>query len=283
MIQWYPGHMAKAKREIREKLRIIDIVVELRDSRIPVSSSNPDLPGLLGNKTRIIVLNKSDLSDPSVTDAWINTLSSSGDEVVPVEAVTGKGLAEVRRIASSVAAELSRRMAARGRRPRPARMLVVGVPNVGKSTFINRLAGRSAARTGDRPGVTRGQQWVSVGRSLQLLDTPGLLWPKFDDQQVGIKLAVTSAVDDRLTDAEMLSRWLIKFLVDRYPEVLSRYVGDEHLPPDCDEIVLLIGRRRGCLLSGGRVDTQRTAEMILKDFRAGRIGRVPLERPEDCL
>lgn len=281
MIQWYPGHMAKAKREIREKLRIIDIVVELRDSRVPVASSNPDLPNLLGDTTRIIVLNKADLSDPSVTEAWVSTFSSSGDRAVPVQAVSGKGLAEIKRIASSVASELCSKMAARGRRPRPARMLVVGVPNVGKSTFINRLAGRSAARTGDRPGVTRGQQWVSVGGSLQLLDTPGLLWPRFDDQEVGIKLAVTSAVDDKLTDLETLSQWLIRYLSSHYPDVLLKYSGAEKLSPDPDEVVHVIGSGRGCLMSGGRVDTLRTAEMILKDFRSGRIGRVSLERPGD--
>jgi len=279
MIQWYPGHMAKAKREIREKLQIIDIVVELRDARIPESSSNPDLPGLIGSKSRIIVLNKADLSDPSITQAWVNALSSSEAHAVPVEAISGKGLEDVKRLAASVAAEISDKMIARGRRPRPARMLVVGVPNVGKSTFINRLAGRKATRTGDRPGVTRGQQWVSVGRSLHLLDTPGLLWPKFDDQEVAIKLAVTSAVDDRLTDAEALSRWLVEFLIGHYPDALAKYCGVERVPGDTDLVMDLIGRGRGCLQSGGRVDTRRAAELILKDFRSGRIGQISLERP----
>lgn len=281
-IQWYPGHMAKAKREIREQLRIIDIVVELRDSRIPDASSNPDLPGLVRDKTRIVVLNKVDLSDPEITQGWVSALSHAGVPAVPMDSSSGTGLDTLKSLANAVAADLSKRLAARGRRPRPARMMVVGVPNVGKSTLINRLARRSAARTGNKPGVTRGQQWVSVGKSLQLLDTPGLLWPKFDDPQVGIKLAVTSAIDDRLTDAESLCHWLIEFLRGNYRAELERYcdLDDiDQLPSDPAHVVHHIGRKRGCLLSGDRVDTLRAAELMLRDFRTGRIGRVSLERP----
>lgn len=280
-IQWYPGHMAKAKREISERLKIIDIVLEIRDSRIPRASGNPDLAALIGGKTRIVVLNKADLADPVATEGWRAALSR--DEALTVEADSRSvaGLRQVRAEASAAAARLSERLAARGRRPRPARMLVVGVPNVGKSTIINRLAQRGAARTADRPGVTRGQQWVTVGKSLELLDTPGLLWPRFDDPEVGVKLAVTAAIDDRLTDVEELCNWLIDFLMRRYPLELSSYCGLDSLPSIPGELIDRIGRLRGCLQSGDRVDSRRAAEVILRDFRDGKIGRISLEHPGD--
>lgn len=280
-IQWYPGHMAKAKREMSERLRIIDIVVEIRDARIPRASSNPDLAALIGEKTRIIVLNKADLADPVATEGWAATLSHSDGITVPVDSRAGTGIRQLKKEASAVADALSRRLASRGRRPRPSRMLVAGVPNVGKSTIINRLARRVAARTADRPGVTRGQQWVSVSGSLELLDTPGLLWPRFEDPEVGIKLAVTSAIDDRLTDAQELCVWLIDLLTRHYPRVLSRYCELDSLPSSALDVIDQIGRRRGCLLSGDRVDSQRAAAVILRDFRSGKIGRVSLEHPSD--
>ena len=264
----------QGQAEISERLKIIDIVLEIRDSRIPRASANPDLALLIGEKTRIIVLNKADLADPVATGGWKAALSRAEALTVEADSRRGAGLSQVRKEASAAAARLVERLAARGRRPRPARMLVVGVPNVGKSTIINRLAQRGAARTGDRPGVTRGQQWVTVGKSLELLDTPGLLWPRFDDPEVGIKLAVTSAIDDRLTDVEKLCNWLLDFLMRSYPRELSTYCELDPLPSNPVEIIDRIGRLRGCLQSGDRVDARRAAEVILRDFRDGKIGRI---------
>ena len=280
-VQWFPGHMAKARRMMQESVKLVDVVCEIADARIPISSRNPELDGLLAGRPRLLVLNRTDLADPAVTKLWTAAFRAEGVSVIETDARSGKGvsgfLPAVRALLSDKIAALE----AKGQGGRPIRAMVVGVPNVGKSTFINKLAGRKAAIASDRPGVTRGKQWISVG-GLQLLDTPGLLWPKLDGENVGEHLAFTGAVKDQILDVEALAAHLIKWLAERYTALLTaRYKIEADADAPGWELLERAARKRGFLISGGEVDTERMSNILLDEFRGGVIGRISLERPGD--
>ncbi|NLM09731.1 MAG: ribosome biogenesis GTPase YlqF [Clostridiaceae bacterium] len=281
-IQWFPGHMAKTRRMLSENLKLIDVVIELLDARIPKSSQNPEINKLARNKPRVIALNKSDLADPEKNNLWINRFKQDGIDAVCINAITGEGLpnllAQLRKIMES---EL-KKAAERGRRSRPIKTMIVGIPNVGKSALINKIAGRATAVTGDRPGVTRNKQWVRVNPEIQLMDTPGILWPKFDDPQTGMNLAFTGAIRDEIIDIATLASNLLEVLSKLYPEQLkSRYKFDEIREKPGHVLLEEAGRKRGCLVSGGEVDYYRISSIVLDEFRAAKIGRITLESPEE--
>ena len=280
-VQWFPGHMAKARRMMTESVKLVDVVCEIADARIPISSRNPELDGLLAGRPRLLVLNRTDLADPAVTKLWTAHFKAAGVPVIETDARSGRGVSGFQ---SAVRALLSDKIAAleaKGQGGRPIRAMVVGVPNVGKSTFINKLAGRKAAIASDRPGVTRGKQWISVG-GLQLLDTPGLLWPKLDGENVGEHLAFTGAVKDQILDVEALAAHLMKWLAERYPALLTaRYKIEPAADAAGWELLEAAARKRGFLISGGEVDTERMSNILLDEFRGGVIGRISLERPGD--
>lgn len=271
-IQWFPGHMAKARRLLGEQLKVVDVVIELADARLPLSSRNPILKELLGNKSRLLLLNKIDLADEEWAERWLNVLRQDA-AALTVSAATGQGFRrifpELERLASGQMAKL----AAKGVRPRSMRVMVVGIPNIGKSTFINQLSGSAKAKTGNKPGVTRGNQWIRIHEKVELLDTPGLLWPKFEDPEVGLKLAATGAIKDEVFNQEELAEWLLGWLKTFHSEALVSYQAKGV------ELTLEgIGRARGCLVQGGAVDRLKAAQQILRDFRQGRLGRITLDR-----
>jgi ribosome biogenesis GTPase A len=286
-IQWFPGHMTRARRQIQEKLKLIDIAIELLDARIPLSSRNPMIDEILQGKPRLIILNKADLADPRATDRWISFFAEQGHSCIAVDSSTGSKVGEIPVKAKAILHEKIARMIAKGMNPRALRALIVGIPNVGKSTLINRLAGRNIAITGDRPGVTKGQQWIKVGTEMELLDTPGILWPKFEDQTVGYRLAVTGAIKEDILYIEDVAFFAIKDLIKHYWDVLKERFGLDEPPADpedTDEAVRVmeaIGRKRGCLISGGRVDLEKTSGIILRELRAGKLGRITFEEPKD--
>ncbi|MDD2956536.1 MAG: ribosome biogenesis GTPase YlqF [Oscillospiraceae bacterium] len=281
-IQWFPGHMAKTRRLMRESIRLVDVVVEITDARIPFSSRNPELPRLVGDKPRIVLLNKCDSADPEVTRAWCDYYEARGVSAIATDCRSGKGLKQLDGVIRKVlAAELEKRER-RGMSGAPIRMMVVGIPNVGKSSFINRLAGSRRAKVEDRPGVTRGRQWVSLDNGMDLLDMPGILWPKFEDKTVGEHLAFTGAVKDDVMDLELLAMRLLELLNREYPQLLrERYrLDDEEVEGiEAFDLLELVGRKRGMLMAGGHVNTERTAIAVLDEFRGGRIGRISLEKP----
>ncbi|WP_223066753.1 ribosome biogenesis GTPase YlqF [Paenibacillus caui] len=284
-IQWFPGHMTKARRQIQEKLGLIDLVIELLDARLPLSSRNPMIDEILAGKPRMIVLNKSDLADPAVTKEWLRFFKEEGHGVLEVNASTGQGIKEIPLKAKELLKEKIDRQIAKGIRPRALRALIVGIPNVGKSTLINRLAGKNIAVTGDRPGVTKGQQWIKVGGEMELLDTPGILWPKFEDQNVGYRLAVTGAIREEILNVEDIAFFAVKYLAKYYwPQLKERFELEEQ-PQDFDnpdEIVAVmeaIGRKRGCIVSGGRIDLTKASGILLRELRAGKMGRYSMEAP----
>ncbi len=284
-IQWFPGHMTRAKRQIQDKLKLIDLAIELLDARVPLSSRNPMIEEILNGKPRLIVLNKADLADPRATEQWMNYFRNEGHESIAIDSNTGTRVAEVPLKAKEILHDKIARQIAKGINPRAIRGLIVGIPNVGKSTLINKLAGRAIALTGDRPGVTKGQQWIKVGTEMELLDTPGILWPKFEDELVGYRLAMTGAIREQILNIDDIAFFAMQELTDRYWTALAeRYELDK--PPsdshDSDEIVRVmedIGRRRGCLVSGGRVDLEKASGIILRDLRSGKLGRITLEAP----
>ncbi|QKG84636.1 ribosome biogenesis GTPase YlqF [Kroppenstedtia pulmonis] len=281
-IQWYPGHMAKARRQVEEKLKQVDVVYELLDARLPLSSRNPMIHELTAGKPRVVLLTKSDLADPAVMPAWISFFRSTGLEVLPVDTLSGKGIKQIVTISQERMKDQFAALQKKGIRRRRIRAMVLGVPNVGKSALINRLAGRSATKTGNRPGVTRSQQWIKVGDGLELLDTPGILWPKFDDHRVGLRLAASSAIKEDILPVEEVSIYLLDYLRHRYKEQLrERYRLEEVSGGEPLSLLEDVGRRRGCMMRGGEVDLEKAAEIVLKDFRSGRFGRVSLEFPED--
>lgn len=282
-IQWFPGHMAKTRRMIGECLPLVDIVIELRDARIPQSSANPELAGWIAGKKQLIVLNKCDTADPAVTNRWLNYYRKNGIPAIAVDSKTGKGLNQFLPLVREELSELLERRAVRGMAGRPLRMMIVGIPNVGKSSFINKMAGEKRAKVEDRPGVTRGKQWVTISRDIELLDMPGVLWPKFEDSAVGERLAFTGAVKDQVLDIELLAMRLLSWLREEYPDLLARYKitpdSAEGLEPY--ELLELVGRKRGMLISGGEVNTERAAIMVLDEYRAGKLGKLSLEVPPE--
>lgn len=282
-IQWYPGHMTKTRRQMEADLKHVDIVVELVDARIPISSRNPDIDAICGDKPRIILLNRADQADPRMTKIWTNYfIRERGIQAAAVDSRSGAGVGQMVSLARNALKEQIAKWQEKGQVGRPVRAMVVGVPNVGKSTFINKLARRKSAKAGDRPGVTRGKQWVSVDKGLELLDTPGILWPKFEDEMTGLHLAFTGAVKDEVTDMEGLACALMELLRDRYPQVLSeRYKLTDLEGKQGWELLEQGARKRGMLISGGEADTERMAKVLLDEFRGGKLGRFTLEAPED--
>ena len=280
-IQWYPGHMTKTRRQIEADLKQVDAVCEILDARIPISSRNPDIDSICGSKPRIVVLNRMDLADPVTTKAWVAYFKSKGMAALPTDCKTRKGIGDFQPAVRSVLKEKIDRNAQRGMN-RPLRVMIVGIPNVGKSTLINQISGRKGAKAENRPGVTRGKQWVTVESSLLLLDTPGILWPKFEDPEVGMMLAYTGAVKEGVIDIEELSCRLIQLLHQRYPQALKDRYGID-TPEDLPgyELLELAGRKRGFLVSGGEVNTERMAKVLLDEYRSGKLGRFTLETPED--
>ncbi len=281
-IQWYPGHMTKTRRQMEADLKHVDIVVELVDARIPISSRNPDIDAICGDKPRIIMLNRADQADPQRTKAWVNYFTQRGIQAAAVDSRSGTGVNGMVALARNALKDQIARWKEKGQVGRPVRAMVVGVPNVGKSTFINKLARRKSAKAGDRPGITRGKQWVSVDKGLELLDTPGILWPKFEDKTTGLHLAFTGAVKDEVTDMEGLACALLELLRDRYPQtVAERYKLTGLDEQQGWELLEQGARKRGMLISGGEADTERMAKVLLDEFRGGRLGRFTLEVPED--
>ncbi|MCR6096022.1 ribosome biogenesis GTPase YlqF [Salipaludibacillus agaradhaerens] len=278
-IQWYPGHMAKAKREVQEKLKIIDVVIEIVDARIPLSSRNPMIDDLTSHKPRLILLNKADLADSQLTKQWVQYFEKKNFAVLTVDAQLGKGIKDIPMKVRELAKPLLDKFRAKGMNPRALRALILGIPNVGKSTVINRLANKKITKIGDRPGVTKSQQWIKVGKEMELLDTPGILWPKFEDQDVGFRLALTGAIKEEIFDFQETIVFLLNELKTSYPERLKERYHLETLAEDITELLDDIGTRRGCLVAGGLVDYDRTAEMIFRDFRQGKLGHISLERP----
>ena len=282
-IQWYPGHMTKTRRQMEADLKHVDIVVEIVDARIPISSRNPDIDAICGNKPRIVVLNRADQADPPLTRTWADYFNKTlGIPAAAADSRAGTGVGQMAALARSALKEQIARWKEKGQVGRPIRAMVVGVPNVGKSTFINKAAKRKSAKTGDRPGVTRGKQWVSVDSGLELLDTPGILWPKFEDETTGLHLAFTGAVKDEVTDLEGLACALLELLRDRYPQaVKERYKVAELEGRQGWELLEDCAKNRGMRISGGEVDTERMAKLLLDEFRGGKLGRFTLEAPED--
>lgn len=273
-IQWYPGHMAKAKKKLIEQIEWVDVVIELGDARLPLSSRNPLLRKLLGNKLRVVLLNKVDLADKTQTEKWLQELAKE-TPVLAISATTSTGIKRIIPLLEELMAEKMERLAAKGIRNRPTRAMVVGIPNIGKSSLINQLTGGGQAKTGNKPGVTRGNQWIRIHNKVELLDTPGMLWHKFDDPLVGRKLAVTGAIRDEVFDQEELAGWLLDWLNENYPQEIRNYYRLSN-----EEVSLEgIGQKKGCLVSGGRVDTLKASQQILKEFRSGKIAKVTM----DCL
>ena len=279
-IQWYPGHMTKARRMMEEDIKLIDIVIELVDARIPLSSKNPDIDKLAGQKSRMILLNKYDLADPLRTSEWENWFKNQGFFVYKLDARKGGQMKAITNIIQEACKEKIERDRRRGIINRPVRAMIVGIPNVGKSTFINTYAGKACAKTGNKPGVTKGKQWIRLNKNVELLDTPGILWPKFDDPTVGERLALIGSIKDEILNITDLSVKLIEFLKEFYPGILAeRYAVDEN----CDKIVLLegIAEARNCRQKGNTLDIDKASKLLIDDFRSGKLGRITLEFPQE--
>ncbi|WP_024734789.1 ribosome biogenesis GTPase YlqF [Enterocloster asparagiformis] len=280
-IQWYPGHMTKAKRAMKEDLKLIDLVIELVDARVPLSSRNPDIDDLGAGKARIVLLNKADLADEALNRRWAQWFTERGMHVVKIDARNKGTLKQIQAVVQEACKEKIERDRKRGILNRPIRAMVVGIPNVGKSTFINSFAGKACAKTGNKPGVTKGNQWIRLNKTLELLDTPGILWPKFEDQQVGLKLALIGSINDEILNRDELALELVNVLNRRYPGVLAERYQLENAG-DCDTTQVLeqVARQRSCLAKGGELDLPKAARLLLDDFRSGRLGRITLEEPE---
>ena len=281
-IQWFPGHMTKTRRMITANLSLVDAVVEILDARIPVSSRNPEMDRLTGGKPRLLILNKSDMADERTTQQWLHRLRRSGCAAVAMDCKSGKGVKQFHPALRELLKEQIALWRANGLVNRPIHVMVVGIPNVGKSSLINKMAGSKRAKVEDRPGVTRTKQWVKLGDGVEMLDTPGVLWPKFDDQQAAQRLAFTGAINDDVLDIEALAMLLLEYLHEAYPQALTaRYKID--LPEGTEGRILLeeLGRKRGMLVSGGEVNTERAAITLLDEFRSGKLGRITLEAPEN--
>ena len=276
-IQWFPGHMAKARRKIKEILPLIDAVAEVVDARIPYSSRNPELRDIIENKPLIILLNKCDMADKTATDGWIKHYKAEGITAIPIDCKSGKGLGFFKDTVKNSLAEKLEYYVNKGMVGKPLRVMVVGIPNVGKSSFINRIAKNTKAKVENRPGVTRGNQWFTIDKQLELLDTPGVLWPKFEEQRVGEHLAFTGAVKDRILDTELLAMRLLEILSENYKELLKNRYGELDFTADSYEPLCQIGRKRGMVVRGGETDTERAANMLLEEYRNCKIGKITLE------
>ena len=281
-IQWYPGHMTKTRRNMEADLKLVDAVCEIVDARIPFSSRNPDIDAICGQKPRMMILNRIDLADPAATDVWQNYWQAQGMTVVRTDCKSRRGIDRFVPAVRSMLAEKLQRYADKGQTGRALKLMIVGIPNVGKSTFINQIAGRKGAKAENRPGVTRGKQWITVDQGLLLLDTPGILWPKFEDPEVGMRLAYTGAVKEDVIDTETLACHFIALLAKYYPQTLSeRYKLEAPEGADGYELLQLAGKKRGYLVSGGEVNTERMAKALMDDYRSGKLGKLTLESPED--
>ncbi len=281
-IQWFPGHMAKTKRKIKEILPIIDAVAEVVDARIPLSSRNPDLNEIIENKPHIILLNKCDMADNTATKEWVDFYKSQGVAAIPIDCKSGKGLGAFKDTVKSALKDKLESYKEKGMVGKPLRIMVIGIPNVGKSSFINKIAGKTRAKAENRPGVTRGNQWFTIDKQLELLDTPGVLWPKFDDQTVGEHLAVTGAVKDNVLDTELLAMRLLEILIKDYPDLLTARYGELNFSLDAWDLLSVIGKKRGMVIRGGETDTVRAANMLLEEYRNQKIGNITLERVQNA-
>ena len=278
-VQWYPGHMTKAKRQMQEDLKLIDLIIELVDARVPLSSRNPDIDQLGQNKSRLILLNKADLADERQNEAWKEYFQSKGFHVVKVDSRNGAGMKTIQNVIQEACKEKIERDRRRGIKNRPIRAMVAGIPNVGKSTFINTFAGKACAKTGNRPGVTKGKQWIRLNKNVELLDTPGILWPKFEDQEVGIRLAFVGSIKDDILNMEELALKLIDYLKERYTGLLEKRYGISEAG-NAVEILGAIAKARGCLKKGEELDYTKASGLLFDDFRGGKIGRITLEWAE---
>ena len=282
-INWFPGHMRKTQREIKENLKLVEAVIEIRDARIPRSSANPDIEKLCGNKPRLILLNKSDLTESRVTREWMKELSKDNVKAIEVNCLKSKGLNQIKPALEELLKEKLERYKAKGLVNVVIRVMVVGIPNVGKSTFINKMAKNNIAKTGDRPGVTKSKQWIKTPLGIEMLDTPGVLWPKFEDERTALNLAFTGAIKDEIMDTEELSYRLVERLQKHYAnELMARYKIERVFEDPLDTLDA-IARKRGCLMSGGHIDYNRIAVILLDEFRGGKIGNISLERVDDVL
>jgi len=276
--QWYPGHMTKAMRMMQENIKLIDLIIELIDARIPLSSRNPDIDELGKGKARIIILNKSDLASPVGNDAWEEYFKNKGFHVLKVNSRSGSGIRQIQPLVEAACKEKIERDRKRGIINRPVRAMVVGIPNVGKSTFINSLAGKACTQTGNKPGVTKGKQWIRLNKNVELLDTPGILWPKFEDQRVGMYLAFIGSIKDEILNVEELAGELIKLLTAEHPGILTDKYGISEDGKEY-EVLYRIGERLNCLVKGSSIDTEKAARLFIDDFRAAKLGRITLEMP----
>ncbi len=282
IVHWFPGHMAKATRMIQEHIKKVDVVIELLDARIPNSSSNPVISELAGNKPHVVILNKSDLTDPKDTKEWVNHFREQGKTVVMMDSISGRGQKQLITAVQNLAKPIIDKWVAKGIRTRSVRTIILGIPNVGKSTLINKLAGTAATRTADKAGHTRGQQWVRIGKSLELLDTPGILWPKLEDQRAAMRLAITGSISDDVYDSETVMGHLLSYMLEKHPDVLVdrfKLQADEMTDP----MVALeaIGRRRGCLVKGGHVDLDKARRIVLADYRNGKWGLLSFDKVDE--
>lgn len=281
-IQWFPGHMTKTKRQIQANLKLVDAAAEIIDARIPVSSRNPDLNGIIQSKPRVILLNKCDMANKTATKMWIDHFAKQGITAIAVDCKSGRGLNKFPQAVNNVLSEKISRLKSKGMRNPMMRIMIVGIPNVGKSSFINKMSRQNRAKVEDRPGVTRGNQWFTISNNLEMLDTPGVLWPKFDDKIVGEHLAFTGAVKDQILDTELLAVRLLDFLKELKPEeFITRFKLENTDLENTDsyELLRLIGKKRGMLISGGEIDTERASVMLLDEFRAAKLGRITVEMP----
>ena len=280
-INWYPGHMKKTKEMVQNNLKLVDVVIELLDARIPLSSKNPEIDKLAHNKPRVVVLNKSDLSDKAKLNKWISYYQSKGIKAIPVDTLKGSGVNKIVEECKNVTKEKMDALKEKGRKERAIRVMIVGVPNVGKSSLINKLTGRKSTQTGDRPGVTKGKQWVRLKGNLELLDTPGILWPKFEDQKIALNLAFTRAIKDEILDIDTLGLKFIEKMSDIEPEKLKARYKLDSLGEEPLETMEMIGRKRGFILGRNELDYTRIAKTVLNEFREGKLGQITLEVPED--
>ncbi len=283
-IQWFPGHMTKTKRQIQASLKLVDAVAEIIDARIPVSSRNPDLDSIIQNKPRVVLMNKCDMADPSSTQKWINYFKNNGIVAIPIDCKTGRGINKFVSSVNEVLKEKIEKQKAKGLLNPTVRVMIVGIPNVGKSTFINRISKNRKAKAEDKPGVTRGNQWFTINKGFEVLDTPGVLWPKFEDKIVGERLAFTGAVKDQIMDTELLAMRLLDFLkVEKNPIFVERFKLQNEKIEEIEsyELLELIGRKRGMLISGGEIDTERAAIMLLDEYRSAKLGKYTFELPEN--